>query len=201
MALGLFTRCDLSCLFVGPEKSWSKSARVNGDPMRARHVGRFGNIGCKITPLYAPNMFLSCSYTREHAHNLKWRAHMLLFAPICFFWWKAMRTKATICCVSSSILLLAAVWKCLKKEREEKEPCGLKTGCYNVVVQSIVQRFCNLLPSNVRPFILVFVVGISFVKKAWIFRPLWYKKVDLLFIKRPFFPSRFTFNVHHCAKG
>ena len=33
---GLFTRCDLSCRFVGPEKSWSKSARVNGDPMRAR---------------------------------------------------------------------------------------------------------------------------------------------------------------------
>ena len=25
--------------------------------MRARHVGRFGNVGCIITPLYAPNMF------------------------------------------------------------------------------------------------------------------------------------------------
>ena len=33
---GLFTHCDLSCRFVGPEKSWSKSARVNGDPMCAR---------------------------------------------------------------------------------------------------------------------------------------------------------------------
>ena len=33
---GLFTRCNLSCRFAGPEKSWSKSARVNGDPMRAR---------------------------------------------------------------------------------------------------------------------------------------------------------------------
>ena len=49
--------------------------------------------------------------------------------------------------------------------------------------------------------ICVFVVGIGFVKKAGIFRPLGYKKVDLLFIKRPFFPSRFTFNVRHFAKG
>ena len=49
----------------------------------------------------------------------------------------------------------------------------------------------------------VFVVGIGFVKKAGIFRPLGCKKVDLLFIKRPFFPSRFTctFNVRHFAKG
>ena len=51
------------------------------------------------------------------------------------------------------------------------------------------------------PFVLVFVFGNSFVKKAGIFRPLWYKKVGLLFIKRPFFPSRFTFNVRHFAKG
>ena len=50
-------------------------------------------------------------------------------------------------------------------------------------------------------FVLVFVVGISFVKKAGIFRSLRYKKVDLLFIKRPFFPNRFTFNVRHFAKG
>ena len=45
---------------------------------------------------------------------------------------------------------------------------------------------------QISAFVLVFVVGISFVKKAGIFRPLWYKKVDLLFIKWPFFPSRFT---------
>ena len=48
-------------------------------------------------------------------------------------------------------------------------------------------------------FVLVFVAGISFV--AGIFRPLWYKKVYLLFIKRPFFPSRFTFNIRYFAKG
>lgn len=94
--------------------------------MRARHVGRFGNIGCKITPLYAPNMFLSCSYTLEHAHNLKWRAYMLLFATICFFWWKAMRTEAIICCVSSSILLLAAASKCLKKRKRRKRTVWVK---------------------------------------------------------------------------
>ena len=77
---GLFTRCDLSCRFVGPEKSWSKSTGVNGDPMRAisvRHVGRFGNIGCKITPLYAPNMFLSCSYTLEHVVRTSYAVEIL----------------------------------------------------------------------------------------------------------------------------
>ena len=70
-------------------------------------------------------MFLSCSYTLEHAHNLKWRAYMLLFATICFFWWK-MRTKATICCVSSSILLLAAASKCLKKRKRRKRIVWVK---------------------------------------------------------------------------
>ena len=80
---------------------------------------------CKITPLYAPNMFLSCSYTLEHAHNLKWHAYMLLFATICFFRWK-MRTKATICCVSSSILLLAAASKCLKKRKRGKRIVWVK---------------------------------------------------------------------------
>ena len=54
---------------------------------------------------------------------------------------------------------------------------------------------------QIGPFVLVFVVGISLVKKAGIFRPLRYKRVYLLFIKRPFFPSRFTFNIHHFAKG
>ena len=75
-----------------------------------------------------------------------------------------------------------------------------KLVCAFLMVQSFVYRYCNLLPSN-NPFVLVFVVRISFVKKAGIFRPLWYKKVDHLFIKRPFFPSRFTFNVRHFPKG
>ena len=61
-----------------------------------------------------------------------------------------------------------------------------KLVCAFLIVQSFVYRYCNLLPSN-NLFVLVFVVRISFVKKAGIFRPLWYKEVDHLFIKRPFF--------------
>ena len=83
-------------------------------------------IGFKITPLYAPNMFLSRSYTLEHAHNLKWRASKLFFATICFFWWRAMRTKATICCVSSSILLLAAASKHFKTRKRRKRTVWVK---------------------------------------------------------------------------
>ena len=63
MPNGLFTRCDLSCRFVGPKKSWRKSARVNGDPMRARFqsdmsadwgknlwsLHRFSHIGADFT--------------------------------------------------------------------------------------------------------------------------------------------------------
>ena len=94
---------------------------------------------CKITPLYAPNMFLSCTYTLEYAHYLKWRAYMLLLPTICFFWWKAMWTKATICCGSSSILLLAAASKCLKK-RAEKESSGLKTNEFLVSKETVVLR-------------------------------------------------------------
>ena len=129
LAKGLFTHCDLSCRFVGPKKSWSKSARVNGDLMRARFQCDMSadseTSAAKSRHYTCPLCF--CPAVIHLSMRITWNdARTCCFSLQCFFWWKAMRTKATICCVSSSILLLAAASKCFKKRKRRKRTVWVK---------------------------------------------------------------------------